>query len=380
MNQQDLRDRALAALNEAAFDDAWWPEASKRMDEACGAMGNVLVIGDDGVGGAVEISLARIYFRGQRNVYWERRYFNRLYSIDERIPRLRRLPPGQLVSVRSLYATPLERKRSEVYSEFVRAETQNGLNMRLALPDSANITWQIANPIGGTDWVSDQLEMIESLKPHLLHYVRVRRALKKADAFGRSMEAILENNSVGVLHLDRRRRIVEANDAALRHLHGGSLLTDDAMGLRAASNTDDRKLQSLLASALNASTGGSMRLRRPDAATPLMMHVTPITASGSHWGSEHTGALALIVDAKQRLRIDPSLLTEVLGLTPSEAEIAALLAEGLTSRQAGAASGRGEGTVRWHLHRIFLKLGIERQAQLVQLVRALGWIPGGRGA
>ncbi|MYF11402.1 MAG: PAS domain-containing protein [Gammaproteobacteria bacterium] len=380
MNQQELRDRAVAALNEAAFDDDWWPEASKRMDEACGAMGNILVIGDDGAAGAVEISLARIYFRGQRSAYWERRYFNRLYSMDERIPRLRRLPPGQLVSVRSLYATPLERKRSEVYSEFVRGETQNGLNMRLALPDSANITWQIANPVGGGDWVPDQLKMIEGLKPHLLHYARVRRALEKADAFGRSMETILENNYVGVMHLDRRRRIVEANDAALRHLHDGSLLTDDAMGLRAASNTDDRKLQRLLASALNASSGGSMRLRRPDAATPLMMHVTPITASSPDWGAGRIGALALIVDAKQRLRIDPSLLTEVLGLTPSEAKIAALLAEGLTSRQAGTASGRSEGTVRWHLHRIFLKLGIERQAQLVQLVRTLGWIPGGRGA
>jgi len=375
MNQQELRDRAVAALNEAAFDDAWWPEASKRMDEAFGAMGNILVIGDDGAAGAVEISLARIYFRGQRGVYWERRYFNRLYSMDERIPRLRRLPPGQLVSVRSLYATPLERKRSEVYSEFVRGETQNGLNMRLALPDSANITWQIANPVGGGDWVPDQLKMIEGLKPHLLHYARVRRALEKADAFGRSMEAILENNYVGVMHLDRRRRIVETNDAALRHLHDGSLLTDDAMGLRATSNADDRKLQSLLASALSTSTGGSMRLQRPDAATPLMLHVTPITASGSDWGSGRIGALALIVDAKQPVPIDCSLLTESLGLTPSEAEVAALLAEGLTPRQAGATSGRGEGTVRWHLHRIFLKLGIDRQAQLVQLVRALGWTP-----
>ena len=45
MNQQDHYDRALAALNEAAFDDARWPEASKRMDEACGAKGNIVVIG-----------------------------------------------------------------------------------------------------------------------------------------------------------------------------------------------------------------------------------------------------------------------------------------------------------------------------------------------
>ena len=380
MNQQDLRDRALAALNEAAFDDAWYPEASKRMDEACGAKGNILVIGDDGANGDVEISLARICFRGQRSAYWERQYFNRLYSIDERIPRLRRLPSGQLVAVRSLYGTSNERKRSEVYNEMVRAETQNGLNMRLALPNSANITWQIANPVGGSGWVADQLKMIEGLKPHLLQYVRVRRALEHANAFGRTMEAMLENNRLGIMQLDRRRRIVQANDAALTHLRGGSLLTDDVMGLRATSNADDKKLQSLLDSALNASTGGSMRLQQPEAGLPLMLHVAPTTASGSDWGCGRIAALALIVDANQPGRIEPSLLTEMLGLTPSEAEVAALLAEGLTPRQAGAASGRGEGTVRWHLHRIFLKLRIERTAQLVQIVRALGWIPSGRGA
>ena len=377
MNQLDLHDRALTALNEAAFDDAWWPEASKRMDEAFGAVGNILVVGDEGGGGAVDISVARIYFRGERSVYWEREYFSRLYSMDERIPRLRRLPPGQLVTVRSLYVTPQERKSSEVYNEMGRADVQDGLNMRLALPDGANITWQIANPVGGDDWVPGQLKMIKALKPHLLQYVRVRRALEQAHALGQTMEAILENNRIGIMQLDRHRRIVEANDAALTQLCGGSLLTDDVMSLHATSNADDKRLQRLLHSALHASTGGSMRLQRPDAGPPMMLHVAPTTASGSDWGSGRIAALALIVDADQPGRIEPGLLTEMLGLTASEAEVAALLAAGLTPRRIGAACGRTEGTVRWHLHRIFTKLHIERQSQLVQLVRALSWIPSG---
>ena len=379
MNQQELYDRALAALNEAAFDDARWPEASKRMDEACGAKGNIVVIGDEGATGEVEISLARIYFRGERSAYWERRYFDRLYSADERIPRLRQLPPGQLVSVRSLY-TPDERKHSETYNEMARAEVQNGLNMRLALPDGGKITWQIADPVGGGDWVSDQLGMIEALKPHLLHFARVRRALVQADALGRSMEAMLENNQVGVVQLDRRGRIVAASDAALAHLRGGHLYDEDGV-LKAASPTDDSRLQGLLAGALGASgagaAGGSMRLRGAPTAAPLMMHVTPLAASGSDCGPGRVAALALIVDPERQARVDPGLLTGVLGLTPAEAEVAALLAGGLTPRQVGATSGRGEGTIRWHLHHIFVKLGIERQAQLVRLVRALGSFPGG---
>ena len=70
------------------------------MDEACGAKGNIVVIGDEGATGEVEISMARIYFRGERSVYWERRYFDRPYSGDERIPRLRQLPPGHRTPLR----------------------------------------------------------------------------------------------------------------------------------------------------------------------------------------------------------------------------------------------------------------------------------------
>ena len=380
MNQQDSYDLALAALNEAAFDDTCWPEASKRMDEACGATGNIVVIGDEVATGDVEISLARICFRGQRSAYWEGRYFGRLYAMDERIPRLRQLPPGELVDIRSLY-TARERKESIVYNEMVRAQTQHGLNMRLALPDGAKITWQIANPAGGDDWVSDQLRMIEALKPHLLQFARVRRALVQADALGRSMDAVLENKRVGILQLDRSGRIVAANDTALAHLRSRQVLHDEDGLLHAASTTDDKKLRCLVAGALGRSggfaAGGSIVLQRSHATTPFMVHVTPIASSGSDCGA-HVAALALLVDTGQRARVDPCLLTGVLGLTPAEAEVAALLAAGLTPQQASATSGRGEGTIRWHLHRIFGKLGIERQAHLVQLVRALGWFPDGK--
>ena len=379
MNQQAY-DRVLTALNEAAFDDACWEEASKRMDEACGARGNMVVVGDEGPAGDVEISLARFCFHGQRSVYWERRYFGGLYQVDERVPRLRQLPPGKLVSVRSLY-TRQERKKSIAYNEMVRGETQNGLNMRLALPDGAKITWQIANPVGGGDWDSGQLEMIERLGPHLLQFARVRRALLQADAVGRSMDAVLENKGVGVVQLDRGGRIVAANDTALAHLRDRIVLHDDGGFLHAASTTGDRELQGLIAGALGASgasaAGGSLILQQSAATAPFMMHVTPIAVSGSDFEPGPVAALALIVNTAQRAHLDPALLTGVLGLTPTEAEVAALLAAGMTPRQASMSSGRGEGTIRWHLHRIFGKLGIGRQAELVRLVRTLNWFPGG---
>ncbi len=253
------------------------------MDEACGANGNIVVIGDEGAAGEVEISLARICFRGRRSAYWERRYFEQFYRSDERIPRLRQLPHGRLVDVRSLY-TACERKRSRAYREQVRAGVEQGLNMRLTLPDGGKVTWQVGNPTDGDGWGSDQLRAVEALQPHLLHFARVRRALAQADALGRSMEAVLQSKGVGVAQLDRRGRIVAASDAALAHLRNGRLQGDMDGTLKAVSKTDDEALQGLLAGALaTPSAGGSMRLRGPDAGAPLMVHVTPV-ASGSDCG------------------------------------------------------------------------------------------------
>lgn len=374
MSQQDQYNRAVAALNAAALDDARWPEAAASMDEACGANANIVVIGDEGAAGGVDISLARFCFRGRYSDYWERRYFERLYHSDERIPRLRQLADGKLVHVPSLY-TADERKRSEAYREQARAEVENGLNMRLTLPDGGKITWQVGNPADRDGWGSGQLRVVEALRPHLLHFAQVRRALAQADAFGRSMEAILEGQGVGVVQLDRRGRIVAASDAALARLRNGHLLDNKDGTLKAASKAHDKALQDLVAGALAApGAGGSMRLRKRDA-PPLVLHVAPVAASGSDCGTGRIAAFALIVDVGRRAP-DPGPLARALGLTAAEAEVAALLAGGLTPKQAGVGSGRVEGTIRWHLHNIFAKLGIERQAELVRLVQACGWLPG----
>ena len=46
MNPLDAFDRILAALHKATLDDAHWPAAAALIDEACGAAGNALVVGE----------------------------------------------------------------------------------------------------------------------------------------------------------------------------------------------------------------------------------------------------------------------------------------------------------------------------------------------
>ena len=73
------------------------------------------------------------------------------------------------------------------------------------------------------------------------------------------------------------------------------------------------------------------------------------------------GALAgLGVDPAGRAVVAPEVVTAALGLTPAESQIAVWLAEGKTVRNIALATGRSEGTVRWHVKHILRKHGLSR--------------------
>ena len=62
------------------------------------------------------------------------------------------------------------------------------------------------------------------------------------------------------------------------------------------------------------------------------------------------------------------MLTARHGLTKTEASVALQIAQGNGRAAAAARLGIRENTVRTHLSAVFLKLNINRQAQLVRLI------------
>jgi two-component system nitrate/nitrite response regulator NarP len=52
-------------------------------------------------------------------------------------------------------------------------------------------------------------------------------------------------------------------------------------------------------------------------------------------------------------------------LTPREHETAALVASGLSNKQIAKMLGLTEGTIKQHLHSVFVKLGIHRREHLI---------------
>ena len=374
MSDKDAFDAILASLHKAMLDDVHWPATFHLIDDLCGMTGNGLVAAE-GSGDDARLVFGRYYSHGQRREDLEREYYEVYYPHDERVLRLKELSDGMLVHVPELY-TEQELKTSATYNEYLlRVGGQNGLNARLDGPQRSRIVWVMADPVAGGGWGSAQVEMIERLLPHIRRFVHVRQALVNAGALGASLAELLDTTGVAMLHLDRRGRIVEANDPARRILQRGDGLFDRGGPLGTWLPADDAHLQHLLAAAIppfgGQAVSGSMTIRLASGPPNLVLHVIPVGDLEQGFGLRRVAALVVVVDPQSRSQIDPGLVASALGLTPGESRVVASLTEGRSIRDIAAATNRQENTVYKHLKQVYRKLGISRQTDLVRLVLRL---------
>ena len=374
MSDQDAFERILAPLYDAMLDDRHWPVTSALIDEATGITGNCLAVGE-GPKDDVRDVFVGLYYRGQRREDLEREYLEDYYPIDERLPRVRQLPDSRLVHVTELY-TAEELKTSPTYNEaFSRAHHQDGLHVRLDGPDGCYITWGLCDPVASDGWGTSEIAMIQKLLPHIRQFIRVRQALIRAEARDTTVTALLDNPRIGVLHLDRRGRIMELNDRARSILRRGDELSDRDGVLRARAPANQLCLERLVADALPGSgavaVSGSMLLDRSSGLPPLVLHVKPVAVPQPDYGARHVAALILIIEPKSQHRIDPGLVARTLGLTPMESRVAVWLAEGKSVREMAEATGHTAGSIYWQLKQIYQKHPISRQAELVRLVLSI---------
>ena len=177
------------------------------------------------------------------------------------------------------------------------------------------MTWGLGDPVASDGWGSSEIAMVQALLPHIRQFIRVRQALVRAEAHGTTVTALLDNPRIGVLHLDRRGKIIEVNDRARSILRHGDGLSDRDGVLDALNPDDQLHLEGLVDGALPTAAvtvSGSMLLARPSGLPPFVLHVKPVGVPQPDYGARHVAALVLLVepgshprDRSRRGRQDP---------------------------------------------------------------------------
>ena len=377
-----LMARMLRELYAAAYDDGRWLNAARLISKVVQSRGHALACVRGNSQRDADLLFVRSCFDGERRDVLERAYFRDAWMIDESVPRIRHLRHGELTPVCDLY-TEAERESSPVYNEVrAKAATQNGLVVRLAGPAESHMVWNLADSLVPGGWSSAQLDTITRVLPHVQQFALTRQAVGDATALGNSASGLLNNGGCGVIQLDGSGRIVVVNDVARELLRKADRLCDQDGFLKARVRADDTQLQQLVARALPRPGGqpaaGMTTLGSWPAKTRLVVEISPTGDLRWDFRPQQVAVIVRVVDPGLRLEIDPGVPAAALGLTRAESKIAIMLAAGHNVKGIAALTSRSESTIRWHLHRIYRKLRINRQPELVQRVVALGYLLGPR--
>jgi DNA-binding CsgD family transcriptional regulator len=368
---KDRRMREIEAIEivdefyRAALDHEVWPSALQRLSRAVGGVGSVMLpIRSDG-GGILAVSpelveSSEIYLREG----WDRQDSPALAAAGHGLT-------SGIWTDRDVVSAE-QRARDPFYQEFRRANGVDGLICALATPmPGVTMSVSVQMPIG-RDVEADERALFTALSRHAVRAVSMAVQSGRSLSIQRSFADALSEAGCAAAILDGGNRLVVANAAFER-------LQPDAFAiLQGEIRTADRNQQVAVDRLIGIArrpmlgdvSGDVVLLKRRSGRRPVLLRAAPIGVSLLDRGvsSDRGHVLLLAVDLDSDEGKDPASVLRLLGLTGAESRIAALVGRGVSPKETADILGVAESTVRATLKRIFSKLDVGRQSDLVLLV------------
>ncbi len=218
------------------------------------------------------------------------------------------------------------------------------------------------------------IECFAVLHRHLQRALAIAVRLASLGAIQRFNAKWLERNGSGIVLLDQHGRIIFANSRAHTFHVQGDGIRFSTEGIVLARKAEQSRLRKLIAKALNPDKGeptpsdSMMRVSRPSGKRSYALSVMPVSKQSPVLALSHPRVCIVVADPDQQAVPRPEALQECFDLTPAEARLAVLLANGGDLRAAAQELGITYGTARARLTQLFGKTGTGRQGELVSLL------------
>lgn len=280
------------------------------------------------------------------------------------------LPPhGQIVSIPDLVDFE-EYRKGRFYQEWMQPQ---------GCSDAANVVLEMSNAscpvmmtvLSGRRMVDRGMKQrLSLLVPHASRALLVNRAMTAQLTLATALADVLDNLTAGIFLLDAFCRLVHANSAGHALLAADDVVRSVAGQLVTCSTEANQTLRDALAGGRDGTPlgGHAMPLLSPTGER-YVAHLLPLSSvlrNGSERVVDAAGAL-LVRKVSLDGRSCGELIARTFDLTPAELRVFLSIVEIGGVPETATALGIAETTAKTHLHRVFAKTGVRRQADLVKL-------------
>lgn len=269
--------------------------------------------------------------------------------------------------------------RHAFYNDFLRRYDNFYSLDRISSQISASSRIWISAQYAASSQVPDQMarDLFNILSGHVAQAIGIARTMYADRLPAASSEELVHHYECPAFLLDAQGRIIEMNAHAARLDRKGLSFRDNRLTVTSA--RDAQPFMQLLRQALSVDHGRQINIMRtsPTAEGDVLLLRASLLRSGlsdnplleSLFGRQRILLIAEPTASAGGGNVTAPL--RALGLTATEAHVAALIGGGLTPDEAAAECGIAVSTVRLHIRHIYSKLGLHRQAELSRLVTRL---------
>jgi DNA-binding CsgD family transcriptional regulator len=297
-------------------------------------------------------------------------YREEFFSLDPFV----NLPPDKVIALEDILPDK-ELMTSDYYLHYLQPiDLFRILGVDTIEPDGMLARLRFSRRRSEARFTSRDRQLVELITPHLRRaiqiYAKLNRMTSERDVYAGAVSQL----SVATIILDEQSRVLNTNAVARALLEQGDALSLRGEHLHIEGRDINKELQQALAHIIKAQQSGetavvrALRVPRPTGGSDLGLVIRPVPTSQWSEGQSSPCAAVFISDPDLQQPASRRILGDLFELTPAEANLAILLARGLSLAEVSSAQNISQHTARAQLKSIFAKTGVSRQAELVRLV------------
>ncbi len=285
--------------------------------------------------------------------------------------------PGKIRTDQSLdeyYNKPGFYRKTEYFNEWLaNQDFFYSLGTNLLSQDNIKTKFFMYRPKLGRSFSKQDIKKFRHLSRHMTRAMEMTRRLAIKDSQINDTLHFIDHLKFSVLFLNEHSNIVHANQFAEKLMREADGLFANDRTISSSHRTDEKKLLTVIQSALNVHHGQSeeppstISIRRPSGKRPFYVTAIPLPHQASLFPAS-SAVIIFISDPEQESIVPADYLKRRYGLTLTEAKLAQHLSRGDALREAAEHAGLTYETARWYLKIIFQKTGARRQAELLHLL------------